>query len=94
MTFRVAAGSDEPAPPLALPDPPAAPDAVADADARAAESGSWSPLSGTRHTSLPAPPGEHRLAAAFADSMQQAWDMGAHIQPGPLDSSALKEIGW
>ncbi|RSS32332.1 GDSL-type esterase/lipase family protein [Streptomyces sp. WAC08241] len=31
----------------------------------------------------PGPSGEHKLAAAFADAMHQAWDLGGPYTPGP-----------
>ncbi|WP_443075842.1 GDSL-type esterase/lipase family protein [Streptomyces sp. TRM 70351] len=61
-----------PASPLVLADPPA----------------DWDPVRDTYDGTHPAAPGEHRLAAAFADALHAAWSLAA---PYPLPEAAPAE---
>ncbi|MGW7363272.1 GDSL-type esterase/lipase family protein [Streptomyces sp. NPDC054841] len=65
LLAKAVADLDSPASPLLLASPPQAYDVHSD----------------TYDGTHPGPSGEHKLAAAFADAMYQAWDLGAPYEP-------------
>ncbi|MDN3295009.1 GDSL-type esterase/lipase family protein [Streptomyces ficellus] len=67
LLAKTVADLDQPASPLLLASPPEAYDLHTD----------------TYDGTHPSEPGEHKLAAAFATAMHQAWDLGAPYTPTP-----------
>ncbi len=82
-------------PPTTPPSPPSAPASTTSREGRGRPGHPGLPLllgtipesyalpADTYDGTHPGPSGEHKLAAAFADAMHQAWDLGGPYTPGP-----------